>query len=105
MLRQNHHRRSKIQERRAAKDYGGSTTPGSGNGWIVKADVRTESLLIECKTTTKQSYSLKDEDLRKLWEQALIDGRMPVFEIEFAATGRTCVVLDKEDFLSGLETT
>jgi hypothetical protein len=97
-LRENHSKRSKIQEIRAAAHYGGTRTPGSGNGWIKKADVSTENLLIELKTTTKDSFSLKVSDLSKIFDQALIDGKMPVFEIEFAERGITCVVLNKEDF-------
>lgn len=99
-LRENHNKRSKIQELRGAAAYGGVRSPGSGSGWIRKADVRTDDLLIEFKTTTKDSFTLKASDLNKIFEQALIDDKMPVFEIEFAERGVTCVVLDKEDFLA-----
>jgi len=101
VLRTDHQRRSKLQEKRAAKDYNGSVTPGSGNQWHSKADVHTDKLLVECKTTTKQSYSLKIADFVKLYYQAVLENKTPVFEIEFAETGRTLVVLDKEDFLAG----
>jgi hypothetical protein len=99
LLRQDHQKRSKLQERRAAASYGGSTTPGSGSGWIRKADVRTDHFLIECKTTTKESYSLKFADLDKLCKQALTDDKVPVFEIEYAGHKKRFVVLDEEDFL------
>lgn len=99
-LRTNHHRRSRIQEARGASEYGGSRNSGSGNGWIRKADVRTDDELIEFKTTTKDSYSLKAAELRKLWDQAVVDDRMPVFEIEFAERGVTCVILDKSDYIA-----
>lgn len=92
-------KRSKIQERRAASRYGGTQNSGSGNGWIRKADVRTDKELIELKTTSKSSYALKSSDLRKLWDQALLDGRDPVFEVEFAQDGVTCVVLEKNDYM------
>lgn len=98
MLNTNHHRRSKLQERKAARDYNGTVTPGSGNGWIHKADVHSEKYIVECKTTTKQSYSLKLADLKKLYVQALIENKTPVFEIEFDGD-MTFVVLDKNDFL------
>jgi hypothetical protein len=96
----NHQKRSKIQEKRGASQYGGQVTPGSGNGWIRKADVRTDNELIEFKTTTKASYSLTAADLRKLWEQALIDNKVPLFEIEFANHGITCVIMDKNDYIA-----
>jgi hypothetical protein len=92
-------KRSKIQERRGARQYGGTQNSGSGNGWIRKADVRTEDALIEFKTTSKSRYPLDSRELSKFWKQALIDDLMPVFEIEFAEDGVTCVVLDKNDFL------
>jgi hypothetical protein len=93
-------KRSKIQERRGAIKYGGERNSGSGNGWIRKADVRTADELIEFKTTNKGSFSLKSTDLRKLWDAALLDSRTPIFEIEFAQDGITCVILDKDDFIS-----
>lgn len=88
-----------MQEARGAKAYSGSVNSGSGNGWIRKADVRTETELYEFKTTTKESFSLKASDLMKLRDQALIDDKLPVFEIEFAERGHTAVILTKEDWL------
>jgi hypothetical protein len=99
-LRPTNHRRSKLQEKKAAADYSGRTTPGSGNQWHSKADVKSDTELIECKTTMKDSYSLKAADLRKLFGQAVLENRTPVFEIEFSLGGVTCVVLDKDDFLA-----
>lgn len=93
-------KRSKIQERRGASKYGGTVNSGSGNGWVRKADVRTDNELFEFKTTSKGSYSLRATELRRFWDYGLIDGRLPVFEIEFADSGVTCVVLDKNDYLA-----
>lgn len=100
MLRTNHQRRSRLQERRAAKDYNGTVTPGSGNGWKQKADVHAENWLIECKTTLKDSYSLKISDFWKVYYQAVIENKLPIMEIEFADHKKTLVVMDKEDFLA-----
>lgn len=93
-------KRSKIQERRGSRQYGGELNSGSGNGWIRKADARTLTELIEFKTTSKSSFSLRSSELRKLWDQALLDSRTPVFEVEFANDGVTCVVLDKNDYMA-----
>lgn len=102
-MRQNNHKRSKLQEKRAAKDYGGTITPGSGNQWFQKADVKTDTWLIECKTTTKASYSLKAITWDKLWRQAMSEGRDAMMEIEFSDEDIHLVVLDKNDFLALME--
>lgn len=98
MLRPTNHRVSKLQEKKAAANYGGKTTPGSGNQWYKKGDVHTDEMIIECKTTAKASYSLKSDDLRKLHTQAILENKMPVFEIHFIDRDMTVVVLDYEDF-------
>lgn len=92
--------RSRKQERRGAGEYGGTQNSGSGNGWIRKADVRTDEELVEFKTTSKSSYPLKSSELRELWDHALLDSRRPVFEIEFANDGVVCVILDKDDYMT-----
>jgi hypothetical protein len=90
---------SQRQERQLAKNLSGSVNSGSGNGWLRKADVRTEKELFELKITDKKSYSLKDAELDKLTDQALIDGRIPVFMVEFKSTGNSWVILSKNDYL------
>jgi hypothetical protein len=91
---------SQRQERRLANQLGGSVNSGSGNGWVRKGDVRTEDELFELKITSAKSYSLKDSELDKNAEQALIDGRIPVFMVEFKTTGNTWVILSKDDYLT-----
>lgn len=95
-----HIKRSRLQERRGARDYSGSQNSGSGNGWMRKADVRSETELIEFKTTTKSSYSLRSSELRHHFDYAILENRRPVFEIEFANDGITCVILDKDDYMA-----
>lgn len=90
---------SQRQERTLAKQLQGSVNAGSGNGWVRKGDVRSDTELWECKVTSAKSYSLKQADLEKLNNQALLDGRMPVFLIEFMKTGDSFVVLSKDDFM------
>lgn len=106
MLRQDNKRRSKLQERKAARDFGGSVTVASGNQWHSKGDVRTDNWLIECKTTTKDSYSLNVKTWSKINTEAILENRDPIMEIEFSERGVSLVVLDKNDFmrlLSGAE--
>jgi hypothetical protein len=100
MLKDNIHRRSKLQELKAAKDYKGKTTPGSGNQWVKKADVTTDHFLVECKSTLKKSYSLKHDDLKKLYYQSVLDNKVPVFEIDF--DGDQYVILSKSDFTQNM---
>lgn len=90
-------RRSRKQELAGAKRFGGRVTPGSGNGWHTKNDVRTPDLSIEYKTTEKKSYSLKYDDLIKAERNALIDsGRQFLFIVELG--GREWVTMPIEYF-------
>jgi hypothetical protein len=92
---------SQRQEKALARELvGASVNSGSGNGWIRKGDVRTEEELFELKITSAKSYSLKDAELEKNYEQALVDGRMPVFMVEFKTTGNAWVILSKDDYLT-----
>lgn len=93
-------RDSQRQESRLATKLGGSVNSGSGNGWIRKGDVRTEEELFELKITSNKSYSLKDAELEKLTDQALVDGRIPIFMVEFKATGNAWVIMSKDDYLT-----
>lgn len=90
---------SQRQERTLAKEVQGSVNAGSGNGWVRKGDVRSEKELWECKVTSAKSFSLKYEDLRKVFEQAIVDGRIPIFLIEFLKQGESFVVLTKDDYM------
>lgn len=74
---------SRKQEKDAAKRFGGRVNSGSGNGEKFKADVRTDDELMELKTTSRASYSLKAAELSTIWQQATLDDREPIFGIEF----------------------
>lgn len=90
---------SRKQERALARERGGFVNSGSGNGWVRKSDVRTEEELWEAKITSAKSFSLKDADLSKNKDYALVDGRIPLFLIQFLGSGNEWVVIDKEDYL------
>lgn len=90
---------SQRQENRLAKQLGGSVNSGSGNGWIRKSDVRTEHELIEAKVTGAKSYSLKDQELQNNYDYALMDGRIPIFMVEFQGTGNKWVIMQFDDYL------
>lgn len=90
-------RRSRRQEERTAKGFGGRRQPGSGNSWSRKGDVSTPILLIENKWTGNNSLTLKAVDLEKITSEATAEGRVPAFVIELR--GREYVLLTKDDVL------
>jgi hypothetical protein len=89
-------RASRRQEKNIARTLGGRTVAGSGSGWAVKNDVRSDTWSVECKTTTKKSYSLTNDALLTAEKNALLDFRTMAFAIEMC--GRTWVVLAYETF-------
>lgn len=95
---------SRRQEKDTARSLGGQVNSGSGNGEKFKADVRTKDELLELKTTSAKSYSLKAADLQKLWQQALLDDRQPVFGVEFqnmpGHAPKDWVILPQDDYLA-----
>ena len=91
---------SQRQEKALARDLQGFVNPGSGNQWKRKGDVRTEEELFELKITSAKSYSLKDAELVAHNNHALLDGRIPVFMVEFKTTGNSYVVLSKDDYMA-----
>jgi hypothetical protein len=101
MSRSNDLKRSRKQEDSIADTYRGSRNVMSGAGWVRKADVRTEDMLIEAKTTQAKSYSLKLSELRELRKQAIMDDRVPVFIVDIQ--GHRYVVLDENDWLEMTE--
>jgi len=75
-------KRSRAQEKHAAKRFGGGVQPGSGAG-RAKGDVRAPwHARIECKLTRAKSFTLKLSDLEKIEKEA-ISPEKPIFEIEF----------------------
>lgn len=89
---------SQRQEKALAKSRGGSVNSGSGNGWIRKSDVRTWDELWEAKITSAKSFSVKDAELQKHINYALVDGRIPIFLVEFKLTGNEYVILSRFDY-------
>lgn len=78
------HERSLKQEIELAKRGGGSRVPGSGSAYQ-KGDVKGYNGIfrIEAKTTTKKSFSVTREMIRKIQDAALPNGELPAIVIEF----------------------
>jgi len=87
---------SRRQESGLAKRYDGTVTPGSGNGWVKKNDVRTDTLSIEAKYTDKKQFTLKQADLHTAETHALLDGRDSVFMVSFS--GEEWAILREDDY-------
>jgi hypothetical protein len=75
-------RASRRQENDVAADNDGTPTPGSGNTWRAKNDVRASHYSYECKTTTKKSFSLKRSDLDVAEINALSEGRDMIYVVD-----------------------
>jgi len=93
-LRSEGQKQSRKHEDRLAKAIGGSRTAASGAFWSRKGDVRSEELLIEHKWTGKKSKTIQSAELKKITNEAIMDGRIPVFGMH----------LDGEDYVVMLET-
>ena len=93
-MRSEGQKQSRKHEDRLAKAIGGSRTAASGAFWSRKGDVRSEELLIEHKWTGKKSKTIQSVELKKITNEAIMDGRMPVFGMH----------LDGEDYVIMLET-
>ena len=90
-------KQSQKHEKRLAKKIGGKTNAASGAFWSHKGDVRSSDLLIEHKYTGKKQTTIKSEVLKKIWREAILDGRTPVLGIHL--DGEDYVVLSEHDFL------
>jgi hypothetical protein len=88
---------SQKHEKRLAKAVGGQTTAASGAFWSRKGDVRSKTLLIEHKWTGKLSKTIQSKELKKITNEAIMDGRLPLFGIHL--DGEDYVILLETDFL------
>jgi hypothetical protein len=96
-MRSEGQKKSQFHEKRIAKAIGGSTNAASGAFWSRKGDVRSEDLLVEHKWTGKKSKTIQSSELKKLINEAIMDGRTPVFGIHL--DGEDYVILLENDFL------
>lgn len=90
-------KQSQKHEKRIAKAIGGQTTAASGAFWSRKGDVRNESLLVEHKWTGKKTKTISSAELKKITNEAIMDGRTPVFGIHL--DGEDYVILLEHDFM------
>ena len=90
-------KQSQKHEKRIAKAIGGQVNAASGAFWSRKGDVRSQDLLVEHKWTGKKSKTITAAELEKITNEAIMDGRTPVFGIHL--NGEDYVILLETDFL------
>lgn len=90
-------KKSQLQEKSVAKDLNARTVVASGALWGSKGDVRHDNLLVECKTTDKDFYSVTFNVWNKIEREAVKDGlRLPVMCVDIkGGKERYAVYLEK----------
>lgn len=79
------------QEKEVAEEINGKQVIASGALWSMKADVRNDRLLVECKITEKEYYRLTFATWKKIKEQAVKDSiRYPLMCIDVKVKGEFC---------------
>lgn len=79
-------RRSSRQEAWVARVLEGTVVPGSG-AFDRPGDVRTDTFLVECKTTGEKSFRLSCEVIEKLTAEAESEERSPMLALRFENAG------------------
>lgn len=77
-------RKSILQEEETAKMIGGKRRRGSGSVPGLPGDAVSDRFLVECKFTSKRYISIKASDLRKIEEDALSTGKIPILAFGFS---------------------
>ena len=92
---------SNKQEKKVAKEIGGSEQIASGSLWFAPSDVRNEEYLIECKTTANDYYILSKKTWEKIVSEALKDGmRIPLLQVQLENGVEEIVVMSIHDFIA-----
>jgi len=76
----------RIAEKSLAKRLGGSLTPGSGGLDGAKGDVKVGDFLMENKTSTNDSFSVKKDHLYKIYQEALEVSKTPALSVQFVSS-------------------
>ena len=92
-------KKSQKQEKSVAKDLNARTVVASGALWGSKGDVRHDNLLVECKTTEKDFYSVTMSVWDKIEREAVKDGlRVPIMCIDLKDGKERYAVFLAKDF-------
>lgn len=73
-------------EKRLAKEMGGRLRPASGAMAGVKGDIARGDVLLEAKSTTRDSLGVKYEWLAKISREAVAENKTPALAVSFVDT-------------------
>ena len=85
------------------QQLGLTPTQRSGGGWIEKEDGYNDFVLCQHKSTDSGSYSIKQDDLRKLEYHALVEKKLPLFVLQFLQDDSLYLVIKPENLLEIVE--
>lgn len=89
-------RRSQLQEKGVAKQFGARPTAASGALWGMKGDVRSDKFLIECKTTKDLCFSVTTKIWEKIETEAIKDhDRTPLLVVDLCDSERYVIFKQK----------
>lgn len=89
----------KDKEDKDTKLFKAKHTPRSGGLWFAKGDSKSDTFLIENKTTEKENFTIVGKVWQKIEHEALIESKIPILSVEFG-NKKELVVLDLNDFLT-----
>lgn len=84
------------QEKKDAKKMGARLRPASGSFPTAKGDMTKGNYLIESKVTSKDRYTLKENTLKKIIQEALKEGKLPLIYLKINKTA--CYLVPEEDW-------
>ena len=96
-------KRWQLKEKNDAKTVKGKLVRGSGNRWYNPGDSRSDKYLVESKYTGGKSYSLNRGKLQKLYKEALMTYKIPLFMVQIQDV--EVVILFNDDFEKLCDTT
>jgi Holliday junction resolvase len=77
----------RASEKRLIKQLGGRGRPASGAMVGAKGDIDLGTVLLEAKSTTSASISVKHDWLAKIAHEARSEGKTPALSISFVGVG------------------
>lgn len=90
-------------EKEVMEQLGFVPTVNSGAGWQQKEDGESDCALCQLKSTDKASISIKQKDLFQLEYNAEVAHKIPVFAVQFLATGDLWLMVKPEALKNVLE--
>lgn len=83
-------------EKEVMEQLGLEQTLNSGSGWIEKEDGQSECVIAQLKSTDAQSIKVELKDIHTLEYNAEVVHKLPVFVVQFLASGETFLLVRPE---------